>query len=601
MPVREDDSRSRQPSTTDDCWPAVVKGVIFSSGQKILENGLAMQKLRGRWGAKPRTIGWHLLVFAAALYLPVLGLTGLLAAVYVEHQHEEIRQRSLYLARGLDGTLTQMVSKFEAVAHALSVSHALQTNNFQDFHKQATAAMKGGPWLVVLDRTGQQLVNTKVPWGAPLPATPHPALPNIFEGNSYISDLMHGAVAGQNVLSTTSPVRNLDTGEIIFAITVVFPPELVLRAIEGENPPEWHSVIIDRTGIIIARVPLHTERVGKLATTSTLEDIASVKGGQEGFWSANIKTVEGFRVIGAFRRMAFTGWVVGVSAPPSVFDQALYRAIWTAVAILCICLLLPPLIAFMASARIRRAVNALQIKAEALEGGRVIEPPVTSLIEVNQVALTMHRAALRLQREAQHQKLLILELNHRVKNSLTSVQAIARRTFRGENQDTVGKFEGRILAMSNTHDLLTETQWAGVHLIELIKLEIFSYSDKIVLQGPDTVLSPRAAVSFGLVFHELVTNAAKYGALSNPEGLVEITWTVEHNDLEKNIEIIWTESGGPPVRKPMRKGFGTTLIQTSIQHDLQGTVDTSYEPSGVQCRIFVKLPEDKAMLDSLAA
>jgi two-component sensor histidine kinase len=560
-----------------------------------------MSKLRKRWSGKPRTIGWHLSVFAAALYLPVLALTGLLAAVYVEHQHDEIRQRSLYLARGLDGTLTQTVNTFAAGAHALSASHTLQTGNFQEFHKQASAAIQGGAWLVVLDRTGQQIVNTKVPWGTPLPKTPHPALSTIFEGNTYISDLMHGTVSGQSVISNTTPVRGLATGEIIYAITVVFPPEVVLRAIESESPPEWHSVIMDRAGIIIARIPLHTERVGKLATASTLEDIASVKGGQEGFWSPNIKTVEGFRVIGAFRRMTSTGWVVGVSAPPSIFDQAFYQAIWIAAAILCICLLLPPLVAYLTGARIRKAVNALRMKAEALESGRVIEPPITPLIEVNEVALTMHRAALRLQREAQHQRLLVLELNHRVKNSLTSVQAIARRTFRGENQETVGKFEGRILAMSQTHNLLTESQWSGVHLIELLKLEIFSYSDKITLQGADFVLSPQAAVSFGLLFHELVTNAVKYGALSVPEGRVEITWTVEHKDEEKEVQIIWNEIGGPPVTKPTRRGFGTTLIHSSIQHELQGSIDLRYEPSGVQCRISVRLPRERPMLNALAA
>jgi two-component sensor histidine kinase len=567
----------------------------------LLKRRVAPTKMGERWIGKPRTIGWHLIVFAAALYLPVLGLTGLLGAMYVEQQHEEIRQRSLYVARALDGKLTQTIGTFAAVAHALSVSRALQTADFQEFHRQATAAIKEGAWLVVLDRTGQQVVNTRVPWGTQLPATPHPALPKIFAGDSYISDLMYGTVAGQSVISSTSPVRNLGTGDIIYAITIVFSPEVVLAAIEGETPPEWHTVIMDRRGIIIARVPLHSERVGKLATASTLEDIASVTEGQEGFWSANIRTVEGYRVIGAFRRMSSLGWVVGVSAPPSVFDQAFYRAIWIGAAILCICLILPPLVAFMTSARIRQAMNALRAKAEALEEGRVVEPPVTPLIEVNEVALTMHRAAVRLQREAQHQRLLALELNHRVKNSLTSVQAIARRTFRGENQEKVGKFEGRILAMSQTHNLLTASQWSGVHLIELLKLEIFSYSDRIVLRGEDMVLSPRAAVSFGLLFHELVTNAVKYGALSVPEGRVEITWTVEQKDEERNVDIIWNETGGPPVTQPTRKGFGTTLIQSSIQHELQGAVDLTYEPLGVQCRISVKLLNEKPVSDALAA
>jgi two-component sensor histidine kinase len=553
------------------------------------------------WSAKPRTIGWHLIVFATALYLPVLGLTGLLATVYVKHQHEEIRQQSLYLARALDSKLTQTIGTYAAVEHALSASRALQTKDFREFHGQATAAIKGGAWLVVQDRTGQQIVNTKVPWGTQLPITPHPALPKIFEGESYTSDLGHGTVAGQSVIFHSTPVRALNSGEIIYAMTIVFLPEVVLAAIEGESPPEWHTVIMDRAGVIIARVPLHSERVGKVATASTLEDIASVKAGEEGFWSADIKTVEGFRVIGAFRRMASAGWVIGVSAPPSIFNQALYRAIWIATAILCICLVLPPVVAFMIGARIRKAVSALRNKAEALEGGRVIEPPITSLMEVNEVGLTMHRAALRLQREAEHQRLLALELNHRVKNSLTKVQAIARRTFRGANQEKFENFEGRILAMSHSHNLLTESQWSGVHLIELLKLEIFSYSDRIMLRGEDMILSSRVAVSLGLVFHELVTNAVKYGALSVPEGRVEVTWTLKHKDADKITEIDWNEVDGPPVTKPTREGFGTTLIRSSIQQELDGTVDVQYVPSGVRCRISLKLPEESPMLDTFDA
>jgi FAD binding domain len=231
------------------------------------------------WSAKPRTIGWHLIVFATALYLPVLGLTGLLATVYVKHQHEEIRQQSLYLARALDSKLTQTIGTYAAVEHALSASRALQTKDFREFHGQATAAIKGGAWLVVQDRTGQQIVNTRVPWGTQLPITPHPALPKIFEGESYTSDLGHGTVAGQSVIFHSTPVRALNSGEIIYAMTIVFLPEVVLAAIEGESPPEWHTVIMDRAGVIIARVPLHSERVGKVATASTLEDIASVKAG----------------------------------------------------------------------------------------------------------------------------------------------------------------------------------------------------------------------------------------------------------------------------------------------------------------------------------
>ncbi|WP_298291654.1 HWE histidine kinase domain-containing protein [Novosphingobium sp.] len=186
-------------------------------------------------------------------------------------------------------------------------------------------------------------------------------------------------------------------------------------------------------------------------------------------------------------------------------------------------------------------------------------------------------------------ELLVGELNHRVKNTLMVVQAMAHQTFRGANLPAgpVGAFNERIAALSAAHDALSRTNWTGVPLAEIVHhgLLICGHSDnRVQFGGPDVLVSSTATVSLVMVLHELATNALKYGALSASTGKVSIIWTV---NCDSDVVIEWRESGGPPVQVPVRKGFGSRLVSDAIPRQLGGSVQLDHDPEGVRCRITI--------------
>jgi PAS domain S-box-containing protein len=197
-------------------------------------------------------------------------------------------------------------------------------------------------------------------------------------------------------------------------------------------------------------------------------------------------------------------------------------------------------------------------------------------------------------REAEErQKLLIDELNHRVKNTLATVQSLAMQTARNvASQDEFREaFEGRLLALSHAHDQLTYGHWQSADLRALVLAAVGPYvskNDQILAQGEAVTLAPRAALTLSLALHELTTNAVKYGALSASGGRIETLWGLR-GDETPVLHIEWQEHGGPPVEAPTRQGFGSRFIAHSIASELKGKTRLHYEPSGLRCTIEIPL------------
>jgi PAS domain S-box-containing protein len=206
--------------------------------------------------------------------------------------------------------------------------------------------------------------------------------------------------------------------------------------------------------------------------------------------------------------------------------------------------------------------------------------------------LTRHKA------EQAHLRLLLSELNHRTQNTLATVQAIAAQTFRGADlADVLRTFQGRIQALAGVHGLLGREDWLAVDLDELIHQILRPFglgigdAARVWGVGPKTRLPPKTALTLALVFEELATNAVKYGALSTPDGTIRLTWTIASTDQGERMRILWTEDGGPPVTTPVRKGFGSRLIEDGLARELGGEVRLDYAPSGVVCRIDMPVPK----------
>ncbi|MDM9646709.1 PAS domain S-box protein [Rhizobium sp. S163] len=191
------------------------------------------------------------------------------------------------------------------------------------------------------------------------------------------------------------------------------------------------------------------------------------------------------------------------------------------------------------------------------------------------------------------QRVLIGELNHRVKNVFATVMAISKQTLDrdGDGRDSVASFNARLMSMAHAHDLLTHNDWQRADLADLVEQVLNPYPrEKFEVEGCPVLLPQKAVVSFSLAIHELATNAAKYGALSVPQGRVSISWT--YSQGSGRLQFKWVERDGPAVELPTRKGFGSRLIERLLAAEISGQSSISYDPKGVVCEIEAVLAQD---------
>jgi two-component system, chemotaxis family, CheB/CheR fusion protein len=205
-------------------------------------------------------------------------------------------------------------------------------------------------------------------------------------------------------------------------------------------------------------------------------------------------------------------------------------------------------------------------------------------------------------RAEQHQRLLVDELNHRVKNMLTVVISLATNSLR--RSPTLEAFQevflGRIHALTAAYSLLSRDGWSPVQLRDLLMVELSPFLSSeavnVVLTGEPVLLEPRAALALEMAVHELTTNAVKYGALSVPEGNVGVTWNVEKSAEKDWLVLRWAERNGPPVTAPDHRGFGTTLIERGFAHDVGGDAKVDFAPEGViatlRAPLFGNMPKE---------
>lgn len=193
------------------------------------------------------------------------------------------------------------------------------------------------------------------------------------------------------------------------------------------------------------------------------------------------------------------------------------------------------------------------------------------------------------------QKTLIDELNHRVKNTLATVQSLSMQTARHSDslQNFSDRYEKRLMGLARAHDLLTRRHWQDAPL-DFLAREVLApmaggFGERVQIQGPSATLSARAALSVTMALNELMTNAAKYGAFSSESGRLDLSWKVREEADSSMLELSWQERGGPPVHPPTRRGFGTRLIERCIERDLNGELDLVFEPHGLLCRMSFPL------------
>lgn len=332
--------------------------------------------------------------------------------------------------------------------------------------------------------------------------------------------------------------------------------------------------LVDREHRIIARTRDHDRFVGQLSTPQMRLAMTQAPSGV-----VQSRSLDGDPTVVAYARSPVTGWttMVVVSRGELTAPIITNAAVLSGGTILVLALGL-----FGAHVLGRVLTDTLRaLEQDAIHLGHGDAVPIRSgpFTQVNIVNGALSLASLELKRREERQDLMIHELNHRVKNTLASVQALAAQTFRGDNQDAAQRFERRLHAYAQAHDLLTQAQWSVVDIRDVAtRCAAHSGGGKIVISGPSLTLKPHAALALCMCLHELSTNSFKYGALSVPDGHVDLGWDTTATG---GLTLVWREVGGPPAHAPSATGFGTRLMDRLAKTELAGRLERDYTPQGL--------------------
>ena len=677
----------------------------------------------------------YLLAFSAAILLPVLAFASILLWHFATSERARYEQEAGLTAQRLIAAVDLELSRMQVASQALATFPTLLMQDFQAFHGQALDALR--VWspedpnklaVVVRDLSSQQVVNTRLPWGVPLPKGTNPEVDRevVQSARAVIQGVFVGATSGRPIISIRVPVMR--DGKVTHVLSMAVEPERFAEIIGSEKLPSgWVGTLVDRDDRIIARSREHDRFVGQLAPA----EFGTKGGGEGGVWTG--RNLNGEPVLAAYERSPVSGWKAYIGVPMDAANQPLRTSLQFIAALGLLALALSFFLAIPFGERIAQPLRALADSARMLGRGQLVAPMETRVREVDEVSrvlagasseLREREAALRASEgrlrathenaavgvvevnsegrflyvntahakltghsreeligrhfahathaedrdrdydlfrrqvagefaiytiEKQHvrvdgsvgwarvsstavhdtegaflyavrliediterkraeatQRLLIDELNHRVKNTLATVQALAHQTFRQPIPPEVARerFEARLLSLSRTHNLLNERNWAGAALKDVLALElepfVGEHRNRFTATGSDIDLPPRMAVVVGMIFHELATNAAKYGALSIPFGRVAVNWCVATESSQRVLQVEWIERGGPPVTQPLHRGFGSRLIEQATTQQLNGRAELRFAAEGLTCRLDLPLDDGFQDLQSAA-
>jgi two-component sensor histidine kinase len=467
------------------------------------------------------------------------------------------------VADGLAADLDRELSNLVTVLTTLSTSPSLQSDDLAAFHAQAVAATRGWASLFLVDpHSLQQVLNTLVPWGTALPKTGDAVtVTRVRETlQPQVSDYFVGVVSKAPTFNVDIPV--IRDGKLKYVMLLGLQPTHFLPLLQRQRlNSEWTTALVDRNNIVITRSRGHERFSGT-------RYIVLPEGGT-GSGLVRGRDLEGRTVLRSVVKSGVSGWFVVASIPSAIAEAPVRRTItqWALGAVSA--LLLAIAAAWWFGRALERPLREASDAAAALGRGEALSSLNSVVIEADRIVSALKKAELELRDRGERQRLLLDELTHRVKNVLAVVQALIMRSLSEERsineaRDIVTK---RLHALSRAHEFLIRADWRGASLRELIDAELSPFSSRAQLAGPDLLLDPKMVQTFAIVFHELATNAAKYGSLSSEEGKVSVIWTVSGSGGEARFHLRWEEIGGPSVSAPSRKGFGSTLLEGAIFSD----------------------------------
>jgi PAS domain S-box-containing protein len=653
---------------------------------------------------------WHLLIMLGCAIVAPLLLFGLYTGIRItDAQLRQVRNELMSEARILSaGVDRQIIGEIERL-QALAASPSLRRDDFAEFQRQAEAslALQQRGNIVLIDRNMQQIVNTFVPFGKPLPkaVARKPIETTFATGKPQVTGLFMAPVVDYSMFGITVPVEI--GGESRYVLGRSQDQRALARLVAAnELPPGWLAVVADAGHHIIARSEQEDAFIGKELPPAQWHhaEPSSVLGFTDS---------DGRPSLQAYEKSELTGWVTAVWAPTALLGAPVRELWWTIVLTALAAFGLVVTLASWLGRLIARSVGQAAQAATTLGKGGPLPSDETSIAEVDTLMAELRGAAARRQaaddllreseatframfevssvgkievepgsgrflranaamcrfvgysepellartvyditypdnlerdqelcrrldagesavfdvekryirkdgkavwarttvnvirdglgRPLRHtaviqdvteskereekEHLLMREVNHRAKNMLSVVDAIAHQTAARNPEDFIERFSERIQALSANQDLLVRNEWNGVEVEDLVRAQLAHFAgligSRIAVHGPKLCLKAASAQAIGLALHELATNAGKYGALSTERGRVDVRWATDGDAFAMS----WTERDGPLVSAPGRRGFGTIVMDTMAERSVDGTVDLDYAPAGLTWRL----------------
>jgi two-component sensor histidine kinase len=536
--------------------------------------------------ASPRsampTLRALLILLAAAVSLPLLALAT--AAIWQANTaararaEDQLQMQAGVLALAVDREFAAAA----AVVRTLAGSAALARGDLDRFRDEMEAAARQWPGGIIglTGPDGFLRMTTLVPVTTPMPmriGTNTAARQALATGRTEISNLYQGPVSGLQRVAVAAPAEILAEGAepARHAVSIVLPYQTFVPILAGKGmPPGWAATLVDRQGIVVARSEAAEVHVARSPMRPFLDAIAQ---NDDGLLRAERRG--GGPVVIAFARAPNSGYVAAASLPEAIFSASLRQALLQLAAWGLLLTLVGVGLAVLLGTRIVAAIRALSAPDRRGSG-------TPRFREVDEIASRLAEAE-------RWRVLLMAEMNHRVKNTLMTVQALAAQTLKSTQDDPERfphEFAARLAALARAHDLLTATGWQTTDIGAVIAAGLEPWLTGPVRQirvsyGMPFQVAPRQAQALIVALHELATNAGKYGALSCPGG-----WVGLHCALapDGTAAIDWTETGGPPlVSPPTRRGFGSRLLERALPNDLGpgAMVEVLREPGGLHASI----------------
>lgn len=589
--------------------------VLAAGGARAGLRPVAPNRWRQVGPPRGRSVRAYLTLLVGAVLLPLVLLAILLTWRAATAERERTQQAVAAVTDAARTIIDRELLGLTETLQTLATSPLLDEADIAGFQRQAEEVARAVGYAVILrEAGGRQVANTLIRWGDPLPTRSSLSEWDeevIQTRRPLVSNHYVGLTGGTHSFAVIMPVAR-EGGPVRWLMHVSVPVSR-LRDVLGamRQDPDWRFTIVDRKGVVLARSQGQEEAQGRPSILLARVQLGlPVLAGRQ-------QDREGRDTYFVGQRSELSGWYVFTSVRAEFVDGALRRSLLVA-ALAALALVGGALVTAQAlGVRLAGAIRGLASAGAAVERGEPVARIPAGITEIDEVGAALATASERLQAEAlereraaERQRLVLHELNHRVKNILASVQALATLTARGAADVATyrDRMAERLRGLARTQSLLTEgADWRGALLGEVLRAELGMHEAheaerapasggavppalRIRLDGPEVMLPAHHVLPFGMLVHELATNAAKYGALSAAGGRLSVTWTVMEAGPCPALSLAWEEAGGPPVRAPERRGFGTDMIERGLARQLSAEVKAEWRPEGLRFLLRMPLP-----------